>query len=91
MRITNVIDNMSLNIKLMTLALLALLAILIPTVNYIQESEQSIENTRLEIKGFQSSDYFFHALKAMQLHRGLAAGVLSGNLEQISQLVRVAA
>ncbi len=86
MRISNVIDNVSLNIKLMMLAFIALIAIAVPTSIYIQSTSNSIANTALEMEGSSASNSFSAALKVLQQHRGLAAGVLNGNTQQAADL-----
>jgi methyl-accepting chemotaxis protein len=86
MRLTNIIDNLSLNVKLMILAIIALVAIAVPTGIYVISATQSIKNTELEMKGFVASDEFANTLKTLQQHRGIAAGVLSGNTERAAEL-----
>ncbi|MDZ7922663.1 MAG: methyl-accepting chemotaxis protein [Marinagarivorans sp.] len=91
MRLSNVINNLSLNIKLLILAAIALIAIAVPTGMYVQSASSAIASTSLELKGFDTEESFFATLKVLQQHRGLAAGVLSGSGQQVAELSAEAA
>lgn len=85
MKFLSVVNNLKLNIKMLILALIAVIAVAAPTVLFINATNSGIDTARLEIVGVVAANPF-KVIQSVQQHRGLAAGALAGNLQQLAQL-----
>jgi methyl-accepting chemotaxis protein len=89
MKLMTIINNLKLNSKMLILALTAVVAVAAPTVLFISATNDEIEAASLEIIGVEAANPF-KVIQLVQQHRGLAAGALAGNLQQMGQLQKKA-
>ena len=75
----SILHRLSLAQKFMILGLVALLMVLIPTTLYLQRTFDDVAQVKKQVRGGQSLGALNRVIQLTQTHRGLSAGMLSGN------------
>jgi len=73
------LDRLSLGQKFTVLGLIALLMVLVPTALHVGKSFDDIRTAQLETRGMPPLMAMQKVIQLLQQHRGLSAGMLSGN------------
>lgn len=89
MKLINLMNNISFNLKVILIGLISITAVLVPAYLVVSKSAEQIVGTEQEILGFGANNSLINSLKLLQIHRGLSSGALNGNKQQADQLVGV--
>lgn len=76
----SLLHHMKLSRKFLTLGLIALVMVAIPSALYFQRAVTEISNSQRELRGTQPLLTINKVIQYSQVHRGMSASMLSGNV-----------
>ena len=81
------IANLPLKQKFALLCLVGLVMTAVPTVVMVKGAKDTLAATQAEVAGMPPSQDMLEVIKRLQVHRGLSAGVLSGDVSKRNDML----